>query len=113
MGAGERLPVGFEDMRMAAEGGHLEVLQWAQDRGGEWNEETCARLRADTWRCCSGRGSTTARGTGVRFRAGTLQCCSERGSTTVRGGRRSMAVLLRGGTWCWCGRWSTAARAAR
>ena len=45
-------------------GGHLEVLQWARELDCEWDEGTCyPPLGAGTWRCCSGRGGTAARGT--------------------------------------------------
>ena len=48
----------------AAAGGHLEVLQWARQNGCEWEESTCARAaRGGTWRYCSGRVRTGARGT--------------------------------------------------
>ena len=48
----------------AACGGHLEVLQWARAHGCPWTESTCEHtpLLAGTWMCCSGHGSTTARG---------------------------------------------------
>jgi len=46
-------------------------------------------LRAGTWRCCSGCGSTAARGMRRRVAtplgAGTWRCCSGRGRTTARG----------------------------
>ena len=42
-GARERLPVGREDVRFAAYGGHLEVLKWARENGCPWDEDTCAR----------------------------------------------------------------------
>eukprot|EP00230_Micromonas_polaris_P008967 CAMPEP_0117645366 /NCGR_PEP_ID=MMETSP0802-20121206/11508_1 /TAXON_ID=38833 /ORGANISM="Micromonas sp., Strain CCMP2099" /LENGTH=190 /DNA_ID=CAMNT_0005450733 /DNA_START=85 /DNA_END=655 /DNA_ORIENTATION=+ len=41
VGTRERLPVGRGDMYVAAEGGHLEVLQWARATGCPWDEETC------------------------------------------------------------------------
>ena len=53
----------------AAQFGHLRVLQWAHQNGCPWNEETCSEAaRKGTWRCCSGRVRTGARGT--RGRAG-------------------------------------------
>ena len=56
--------VGRADLRRAAEGGHLEVLQWARANGAPWDEWTCAMPRkAATWRCCSGRERTALRGT--------------------------------------------------
>ena len=43
--------------------GSAALFAWAKDNGCPWNERTCAPpLRAGTWRCCSGRGRTTARG---------------------------------------------------
>ncbi len=36
----KRVPLGFAFE--AAEGGHLEVLQWAQSQGCTWDEWTCA-----------------------------------------------------------------------
>jgi len=52
----------------AALGGQLAVLRWARAHHCEWDAENVVRapLRAGTWRCCGGRGSTTARGTGRR-----------------------------------------------
>ena len=41
MGARERRSVGRVDLRRAAEGGHLEVLQWARANGAPWDERTC------------------------------------------------------------------------
>ena len=53
--------------RRAAYGGHLEVLQWARRNGCPWNKNTCTpRRREGTWRCCSGRVRTGARGTRTR-----------------------------------------------
>ena len=50
----------------AAAGGHLEVLKWARENGCPWDEETCmwaARGGGEgTWKCCSGRVRTGARG---------------------------------------------------
>ena len=73
----------------AAMSGRLEVLQWAREQGCPWDEMTCgAPLRADTRRCCSGRGSTTARGTRgcvlMQLCTGTRMCCGGRGSTGAR-----------------------------
>ena len=34
----ERVPVGLDDVRQAAQGGHLEVLQWARQNGCPWDE---------------------------------------------------------------------------
>ena len=51
---------------IAAEGGHLEVLQWAREHHCPWDEPTCSSPLGDgTWRCCSGRGSTTTHGWAV------------------------------------------------
>ena len=66
-------------------------------------------LRAGTWRCCGGRGSTTVREMRQRvqlpLRTGTWRCCGGRGRTTARGilgrGRRP----LRAGTWRLSGGW--------
>ena len=92
MDACERLPVGRVDLQAdAAQGGHLEVLQWARANGAPWDAMTCryaalcghlevlqwARANgcpwdemtctyaanAATWRCCSGRERTALRGT--------------------------------------------------
>jgi len=51
---------------MAARAGNLDVLQWARARGCPWNAANVVRppLGPGTCACCSGRGSTTARGTG-------------------------------------------------
>ena len=46
MGARERLPVGQVDVHGAAEGGHLEVLQWLRANGCPWDRETIIRARA-------------------------------------------------------------------
>jgi len=43
MGSGAPLPVGCMDVRIAAGGGHLEVLRWARAHGCEWDE---AHVRA-------------------------------------------------------------------
>ena len=43
MGACERLPMVRKHVRGAAEGGHLEVLQWARANGCPWDEKTCWR----------------------------------------------------------------------
>jgi len=53
--------------QLAAGGGHLEALMYARKHGCPWDMGTChAPLEKGTWRCCSGRGRTTARGTGIR-----------------------------------------------
>jgi len=92
---------GLDCCSLAACGGHLEVLKWLRTHHCPWNEETCALaargghlsvlkwvrahhcpwtadnsvrgpLGAFTWRCCSGRGSTGARGLRIsRRRTGT------------------------------------------
>ena len=43
VGAGARLPVGLQDVRVAAVFGHLEVLKWARDHDCPWNETTCTK----------------------------------------------------------------------
>ena len=72
----------------AAHGGHLEMLRWAREHGCPWDEATC-QFKAGTWRCCSGRGNTTARGSRRRvstpLRAGTWRFCGGRGSTAAIG----------------------------
>ena len=42
VGAGAPLPVGLVDAGMAAEGGHLEVLQWAVEHNCPWDSDTCS-----------------------------------------------------------------------
>ena len=76
----------------AAAGGHLNLLQWAREHHCPWIDTTCAwPLREVTWRCCAGRGSTTARGMKrhalTLLLVGTWRCCNGRGSTTARGMR--------------------------
>jgi hypothetical protein len=89
VGSGAQLPMGHEDVRLAAYLGHLEVLKWARKHGCPWDFWTCfhaaagghlevlqwAREHDCPWdysichtaalnghlRCCSGRGSTGAR----------------------------------------------------
>ena len=62
--ASERRSVERGTCTYAAEGGHLEVLQWARANGCPWNEDPCSEPRqAATWRCCSGRARTALRGT--------------------------------------------------
>ena len=46
MGAGARLPVGHEDMRLAAYLGQLEVLKWAREQGCPWDSWTCYHAAA-------------------------------------------------------------------
>ena len=73
----------------AARGGHLEAPMYAREQGcpwGGWNllvrnewVGTCeAAARGGTWRCCSGRGSTAARGRRIGPQAplilGTWRC---------------------------------------
>ena len=71
-------------------------------------------LGAGTWRFCSGRGSTTARGTRsgrvhTRQWAGTWRCCSGRGSAVARGMKRKCAVTpLGAGIWRCCSGCETA-----
>jgi len=52
---------GEDSCALAAEGGHLEVLQWAPEHSAPWKE-----LTEGSWRCSVGRGSMTARGTMIR-----------------------------------------------
>jgi hypothetical protein len=64
---------GAEALQLRDFVGSVEMLAWAEDHGCQWDEGTCAAgsvrasirdgsPRVDTWRCCSGRGSTIARG---------------------------------------------------
>ena len=66
---------------LAARGGHLEVLKWARAHSCPWDDYSIPTpLGAGTWRCCSMRGSTAARGTigdtcaTTPPRAGTWRC---------------------------------------
>ena len=62
MGTRERLPVGRVDVRggRRAEGGYLEVLQWARANDCPWDERTCAfaveggYLEVLHWACANG-----------------------------------------------------------
>ena len=77
-------------MRCAARGGELEVLWWAREQDYPWDGANVVPLpmRAGTWGCWGGCGSTTVRGIGIRvlyirpLRAGTGRRCSGRGGTT-------------------------------
>ena len=50
MGARERVPVGRGNVFRAAEGGHLEVLQWARANGCPWSKWDC-KVEASTNEC--------------------------------------------------------------
>ena len=41
MGQSKRMPLGCRTCRAAAEGGHLEVLQWALANGCQGDTDTC------------------------------------------------------------------------
>jgi hypothetical protein len=81
----------------------VKLLAWAKDNGCRWDEHTFAAVakgpllpspRADAWMCCSGRGSTIARGMGGHARP---PLCSGRGRTGARGIRtRSTRCAARG-----------------
>jgi hypothetical protein len=70
----------------AAGGGHLEVLQWAREHGCPWDGMTCDEAAEGghfemlkwAWEQGCPRETSTAR---APLRAGTWQCCSGRGST--------------------------------
>jgi len=79
-----------------AQGGHLEVLKWARARehGCPWDEKSCESAALEgQLQVLQGCRSTTARGTGGHVRmprgAGTWRSCSGRGSTGARGMRTS------------------------
>jgi hypothetical protein len=66
----------------------MKVLRWLREHNCPWVELTALTpLTAGTWRCCSGFGSTTARGTIGRAnslrRKDTWSCCSGRWSTVL------------------------------
>ena len=43
MGQKQWMRMGYDDMRyIAAQNGHLEVLQWARNNGCDWDSDTCA-----------------------------------------------------------------------
>jgi len=69
----------------------MEVLRWAREHGCPWNEDTVVPLlhATGTWRCCGGRGSTTARGMAVPY-MGPTKADVRRQSNTCRlkGARR-------------------------
>ena len=116
VGASERVRVGRDDVPLrgfgrppggAAVGASERVRVGREDvpvRGG-WEA---------TWRCCSGRVRTGARGTGgragARRREGTSRCCSGRVGTGARGTRRRARSRRRKATWrCCSGRVGTGA----
>ena len=58
--AGKR---GALPLKLRAFVGSVEMLAWAKANGCPWGVETCNSIaRGGHLRCCSGRGSTTARG---------------------------------------------------
>ena len=65
LGAGHGCPWDAVTYACAARFGHLDVLQWARrEHHCPWNSLTPANAAyAVTWRCCSWRASTAARGT--------------------------------------------------
>ena len=102
VGARERRSVERVDLRRAAEGGHLEVLQWARANGAPWDETGLAPMprKAATWRCYSGRARTALRGTrdlrrcrGRRPPGGAAVGASER----MLRGTRDLRRAARGG----------------
>ena len=64
------------NLRTAAEGGHLEVLQWAREHGCLLDRWTCTRANRGIWRHYRGRASKIAREMRVHApqRAGTWRC---------------------------------------
>jgi hypothetical protein len=88
----------------AAFGGRAAVLKWAREHDRPWSERNVAQwsLRTGTCTCCSGRGSTTARGM-IRLahhatRRGHLDSwtyCSWRGSTRLPVGRALKTAPVR------------------
>ena len=95
----------------AALHGHLEVLQWARAHGCPVGASTCITpLGAGTWRCCSGRGSTTAPGTRAHVSTpllvDTWRCCGGRGRTAARGASGVVKSIPRTTRRLWhgCGR---------
>ena len=79
-------------------------LAWAN--GCPWVAQTRvvkSPLGEGTWRGCSGRGSTAARGIRGRvispLRAGTWRYCGGRGSKAVRGMSGRLTARLQAGTW--------------
>ena len=120
--AGARLPVGRSDVssgRLWRAPGCVEV--GAGERlPVERKDVVTSPLGADTWRCCGGRGSTTAHGAIGRVAAppggGNWRCCSGRGRTAARGTGLSVKSLP--GTTprlvhgCCCNRRSTSASLA-
>ena len=102
----------------AADGGHLEVLQWAHQNGCPWSHRRALPRRdRATWRFSSGRVRTSARGTRTRAcgrrSSATWRCCSGRIGTGARGAMRRAMPRRRKGTWrCCSGRVRTGARGA-
>jgi len=90
--------------RLAALGGHLAVLQWARGQNCDWDEETCAYAAANghlevlrwlrehncPWNAWNVRAPPGA---------GTWRCCVGRGSTSAPGIRGCATQLLGAGTW--------------
>ena len=93
--------------KSAAEGGHLEVLQWARANGCEWDSDTCAiaaqggHLEMLQWaraNCCVWDEWTCASAAG----GGTWRCCSGRGRMGATGRGRHAAMRLGEATLRWC-----------
>ena len=94
--------------RVRRGGGHLEVLQWASQNGCEWDEETCS---GSFGRPSGGVAVVASEQVPVgqytcKYAAeeGTWRCCSGRVRTGARGTRGRAAAQRTGGIWkCWCG----------
>ena len=116
VGARERLPVGREDLPYAANGGHLEVLQWARANGcsvGRGYLHAC-RERRPPGGAAVGARERLLRGTRglapMPRKAATWRCCSGRARTALRGTSGLAAMPRKAATWrCCSGRERTAA----
>ena len=117
VGASERRSVEQETCA-AAEGGHLEVLQWARANGAPWDELTCsnAALRPPGGAAVGARERrSVGRGTCAEAaKAATWRCCSGRERTALRGTRGLAPKPRKAATWrCCSGRETTALRGTR
>ena len=108
--SGEAATTKKEILRVATLVRSVSILAWARENGCPWDRWTCTPpLRVVTWKCCSGRARTAARGlrgrVGRRRRAGTSRYCSGRIRTAAHGtSGRARTRRMAGTSRCCCGR---------